>query len=259
MQQTLAIVEALKRTLKARGITYATVAQSLGLSEPSVKRMFASGHFTLDRLEQACELARTTISDLVRAAEGTKDEVSQLTPDQERAIMSDRKLLLVALCALNHLTVEQIVQTYALTRAECVALLVKLDRIQFLELLPGDRIKLRVTRAFSWLPGGPIQQYFKARAQREYFASSFDRTGEMMLVVNGMLTGASAEAVAAKLRRIANEFTETHHSEAHLPLGQRRAVSLVIAVRPWELEEFRDLRRRPPRSAQERQRSGRMA
>jgi hypothetical protein len=259
MQQTLAIVEALKRTLKARGITYAGVAKSLKLSEPSVKRMFASGHFTLDRLEQVCALAHTTISDLARAAEGGKDEVSQLTPEQERAIMSDRRLLLVALCALNHLSVEQIVQTYALTRAECLALLLKLDRIQLLELLPGDRIKLRVTRAFSWLPGGPIQQYFKARAQREYFASSFDRPGEMMLVVNAMLSSASTEGFAARLRRIANEFTEAHHGEAHLPLGQRRAVSMVIAVRPWELEEFRDLRRRPPRGAQERQRASRMA
>jgi hypothetical protein len=173
--------------------------------------------------------------------------------------MADRKLLLVALCALNHLSAEQIVQTYALTRAECVALLLKLDRIQLLELLPGDRIKLRVTRAFSWLPGGPIQQYFKARAEREYFASSFDRPGELMLLANGMLTAASAEAVAAKLRRIANEFTETHHGEAHLPLGERRAVSLLVAVRPWELEEFRDLRRRPPRAAADRQRPGRMA
>jgi transcriptional regulator with XRE-family HTH domain len=260
MQQTLAIVEALKRTLKARGITYAQVARSLRLSEPSVKRLFASGHFTLDRLEQVCELAHTTIADLARSVDGSKDEVARLTPAQERAIMADRRLLLVALCALNHLSIEQIVQTYTLTRAECIALLVKLDRIQFLELLPGDRIKLRVTRAFSWLPNGPIHQYFQSRAQNEYFASDFDRAGEMMLVVNGMLSRASADAVAAKLRRIANEFTETHHAEAHLPLGQRRAVSLVVAVRPWELEEFRHLRRRTDAPASgDRPQRGRMA
>jgi transcriptional regulator with XRE-family HTH domain len=248
MQQTLAIVEALKRALKARGLTYAQVARALDLSEPSVKRMFASGHFTLERLEQACELARVSITELARAIEGGRDDVSQLTAEQERAIMSDRKLLLVALCALNHLTLEQMVQAYTLTKAECIALLVKLDRIQLLELLPGNRIKLRVTRAFAWLPNGPIQQYFKARAQSEYFASSFDRPGELMLMVNGMLTRASADAVAAKLRRVANEFTQTHHDEAHLPLGERRAVSLVTAIQPWELEEFRDLRRRPAKA-----------
>jgi transcriptional regulator with XRE-family HTH domain len=246
MQQTLALVEALKRALKARGITYAQVAKALKLSEPSVKRMFSGGHFTLDRLDQVCELAHTTIADLARALDGAKDEISQLTLEQERAIMADRKLLLVALCALNHLSVEQMVQTYTLTRAECIALLLKLDRIHFLELLPGDRIKLRVTRAFAWLPDGPIQQYFKERAQSEYFASRFDGPGEMMLVVNGMLTAVSAETAAAKLRRIANEFTETHHTEAYLPPGQRRPVSMVLAIRPWELTAFRDLRRRAP-------------
>ncbi len=245
MQQTSAIVEALKRTLKARGITYAQVAKALELSEPSVKRMFAGGNFTLERLDQVCELARTSITELARSVDGVRDDVAQLTPEQERAIMADPRLLLVALCALNHMSLEQIVETYALTRAECIALLVKLDRIQLLELLPGDRIKLRVTRAFSWLPDGPIQQFFKSRAQIDYFASRFDRPGELMLVVNGMLSAGSADALAAKLRRLANEFTETHHGEAHLPLGQRRAVTLVIAMRPWELEQFRAMRRQP--------------
>ncbi|HZP89223.1 MAG TPA: XRE family transcriptional regulator [Burkholderiales bacterium] len=245
MEQRAALVDALKRALKARGITYAQVAEVMELSEPSVKRMFASGQFTLERFEQACSLARTTISELARSVDGANDEVSQLTPEQERAIMADRKLLLVALCALNHLTLEQMVDNYDLTKTECIALLLKLDRIKFLELLPGNRIKLRVTRAFSWLPNGPIQQYFKARAQGEYFQSHFDKPGEVMLVVNGLLSKASSEALISKLRRTANEFTEKHHNESHLPLGERRPASLVIAMRPWELEEMRALRRKP--------------
>ena len=113
--------------------------------------------------------------------------------------MADRRLLLVALCALNHLSLEQIAQTYTLSKAECIQLLVQLDRIGFLELLPNNLIKLRVTRAFSWLPDGPIQQYFKARAQHEYFASSFAGPGELMLVVNGMLSRASNNTVVARL------------------------------------------------------------
>jgi hypothetical protein len=158
--------------------------------------------------------------------------------------MADPKLLAVALCALSHITLEQMVQTYALSKTECIGLLLKLDRIKFLELLPNNRIKLRVTRAFTWLPNGPIQQYFKARAQREYFASSFDRPSETMLLVNGMLSKASSEAVIARLRRIANEFADLHHADAHLPLGERRPASLLLAIRPWELEDLRALRRR---------------
>ncbi len=245
MQQTGAIVDALKRTLKARGITYAQVAVSLGLSEPSVKRLFANGQFTLDRFEQVCQLARTSITELARSVDGGKDEVSQLTAEQERAIMADRKLLLVAICALSHLTLEQIVETYAISKTECIGLLLKLDKIKFLELLPGNRIRLRVTRAFTWLPNGPIQQYFKAH-QSEFFASGFDRPGEVMVLVNAVVTNATAETMISRLRRTANELTEAHHAEAHLPLGERRPVTLLVAMRPWELEDFKELRRKAP-------------
>ncbi|MCW5620590.1 MAG: helix-turn-helix domain-containing protein [Burkholderiales bacterium] len=246
MEQRAALVEALKRALKARGITYSHVAEALQLSEPSVKRLFASGQFTLERFEQICAVAHTSISELARSVDGGKDEVSQLTPEQERAIMADRKLLLVALCALNHLSLEQIVNAYDISKTECISLLIKLDRIKLLELLPGNRIKLRVTRAFSWLPNGPIQQFFKARAQSEYFASSFSGASEVMLLTNGLLSKASTEALLSKLRRVANEFTEQHHAEAHLPLSERRPLSMVLAVRPWELDEMRALRRRQP-------------
>jgi len=252
VKQTEAVVEALKRALKARGVTYAQVASSLGLSQASVKRLFSTGHFTLDRFDQVCELARTSITELVRDLEGGKDELEQLTLQQERSIMADRKLLLVALCALNHLSLEQIVQTYALSKAECTQLLVQLDRIGFLELHPNNRIKLRVTRAFSWLPDGPIQTYFKSRAQQEYFASTFAQPGELMLVVNGMLSRASADTVIGRMRRIANELTELHHADAHLPLGERRPATLVLAIRPWELQAFQDLKRKRPASKPDR-------
>lgn len=244
MKQTEAVLEALKRALKSRGVTYAHVAKALGLSQASVKRLFSTGHFTLERFEQVCELAQTSITQLARELEGGKDEVEQLTPEQERAIMADRKLLLAALCALNHLSLEQITQTYAISKAECIQLLVQLDRIGLLELLPNNRIKLRVTRAFTWLPDGPIQQYFKSRAQQEYFGSSFARPGELMLVVNGMLSRPSSETIIGRLRRLANEFTDLHHADAQLEPGVRRPATLVLAMRPWELQAFADLKRK---------------
>jgi hypothetical protein len=183
------------------------------------------------------------VLELARDADGTKTFVSQLTPEQERVIMSDRKLLLVALCALNHLTLEQIMHNFNLDEAECVRLLLKLDKLKFLELLPNNRIKLLVTRAFTWLPNGPIQQYFKTHAQHDYFRSRFDGPGEVMLLVNGLLSAASSAGMIERLRRLANEFTEMHQHDAPLALGERRPATLILAMRPWELEELRALRR----------------
>ena len=44
-------------------------------------------------------------------------------------MVADRKLLLVAICALSQWTFEQIVATYTLTEAECVKCLLQLDKL----------------------------------------------------------------------------------------------------------------------------------
>jgi len=250
MTQAAAMVEALKRTLKARKITYGEVARGMRMSEASVKRMFSRNHFTLERLDRVCELAKTSLSALAREVDSAGSHVAQLTPDQEKEIVHDPRLLLVAVCVLNQLSLEQIVDTYSISKSECIQLLLKLDRIKFLELLPNNRIKLLVARTFSWLPDGPIHQYFKARAQSEYFASRFDAPGEILLLVNGLLSHASAQAVVARLKRLANEFSELHVNDAARPVGERRPATLVLAMRPWELDDFRALRRRNPQRDQ---------
>lgn len=246
MAEVAVLTEALKRALKQRRLNYEHVAKELGLSQASVKRLFSKGGFTLERFEQVCALAGTTLGGLARETVRGNDVVSQLEPEQERAIMSDRKLLLMAVCVLNHLTLEDIVRGYEITKAEGIKLLLRLEQIRFLELLPENRIRLLVTHTFSWLPNGPIQQYFKARAQNEFFRARFDRENEVMLLVNGLLSAGTQSTLASKLKRMANEFGEQHEDEKHLPLGDRRPITLLLAMRPWELDEFRELRRPKP-------------
>jgi hypothetical protein len=45
---------------------------------------------------------------------------------------------------------------------------------------------------------------------------------------------------------LANEFSEMHSDDALLPVGERRPASLILAMRPWELDEFHAARRRKP-------------
>ena len=243
MAQASGLVQALKRALKARGTTYAQVARSIGMSEASVKRMFSREDFTLRRFDEICRLAGVEIADLARAAEARRREIARLTLEQEKEIVGNRKLLLVAVCALNHWTFEQILARYELAEAELVRLLARLDRLAFIELQPGNRIRLLVSRTFSWLPDGPIQQFFKTQAQHEYFRSRFDGEGELLLFVNAMLARASAAGMIERLKRVANEFAELHNDDLALPLEQRFGHSLLVALRPWNMEAFRELER----------------
>jgi transcriptional regulator with XRE-family HTH domain len=243
MTQTSALVEALKRALKARDITYAQVARAIAMSEASVKRMFSQESFTLKRFDEVCRFAGVDIADLARAAESKEREISQLTLEQEREIVGNRKLFLAAVCALNHFSFEQILETYDLSEAELVRLLMRLDKLKFIQLAPGNRIRLLVSRTFAWLPDGPIQQFFKTQAQHEFFRSRFDREGELMLFVSAMLSRTSAATMIERLKQVANECSRLHEEDVHLPLDRRFGHSLLVAVRPWNIQAFRDLER----------------
>jgi hypothetical protein len=62
-----------------------------------------------------------------------------------------------------------------------------------IELLPGDRIRLKVARDFDWLPDGPIWRFFVGQGLSDFLDSGFDQPGQTLDFTHGMLTG-SAEA-----------------------------------------------------------------
>jgi transcriptional regulator with XRE-family HTH domain len=237
------LVDALKRMLKGRGMTYAAVAAGLGLSEASVKRMFSRRDFTLQRLEDVCRVTGVDFGELVHDASIGEAGITHLTVGQEEEIVSDPKLMLVALCAVGHWTLEQIVDTYDISQAECIRYLTRLDRRKIIALQPGNRIRPLISRTFSWLPDGPIQRHFRSRVESEYLSSKFDRQGELFLFVSGMLSRASTAELIARMRRVAGEFGELHGADRTLPLPERHGTSLLLAIRPWEPRAFRAIRR----------------
>src|SRR5215470_14615602 len=148
MAQAQALVTALKQVLKSRHVTYAQIAGRLGMSEASIKRVFSKGTFTLERLDRICGLLGIAITDLAKMVEHEAERVSQLSLEQEREIVADPKLMLVAVHALNHWTLEEMVAHYTISKTECIRLLARLDRLRIIDLLPNNRIRVIVGRNF---------------------------------------------------------------------------------------------------------------
>lgn len=243
MPQATALVDALKREMKARGITYAELASRIRMSEASVKRMFSQKNFTLQRLD---EILQATGIDFRSVALGAQEEpglISELTLEQEKNIIGDPRLLVVAVSVLNQISVEQIVSLYRMTQAEVIGCLVRLDRAGFLELLPNNRVKLLVSRTFQWIPDGPIQVYFRQLAVKDYLDSKFDGEQELMRLVNVMLSKESVAALISRLKQVAREFSQQHQEDARLPFEQKHAISFMLAARPWIPASFKALMR----------------
>ena len=243
MSEADQLITALKRQLKSQGMTYRDVAQALKLSEPSVKRLFASGRFTVERLVQISNLLGFTLAELSKEALTTQTRLSTLTEKQEREVVSDPKLLMIAVCTLNHWTLDEIVALYNVSTAECIKYLLQLDRLRILDLLPGNRIRLNVARDFDWLPSGPIRQYFRSKGLNDFLQSEFAHEDEALTFVHGMFTDQALAQILDELRKLRQKFAELHDESLAAPLSKRRGLGLLLAMRGWEPEDFKILRR----------------
>lgn len=243
MSEADQLIAALKKQLKSQGMTYRDVARALKLSEPSVKRLFASGHFTVERLVQISNLLGYTLAELSKEAQAGQARLSTLSEKQEREVVSDPKLLMVAVCALNHWTLEEIVAAYRVGHAECIKYLLQLDRLRIIDLLPGNRIRLIVSRDFDWLPSGPIRRYFQSRGLADFLKSDFAGENVTMAFVNGMFTEQALGQIQDELKRLRLRYAELHEESLSAPLSKRSGIGLLLALRQWEPADFAKLRR----------------
>jgi len=120
--------------------------------------------------------------------------------------------------------------------------LAQLDRLRIIELLPGNRIKLRIAANFNWLPNGPIQQFFHDKVQQDFFNSRFDKQHEKLLVLNGLLSKQSNREFQKKLQRLASEFEQLNREDAALPMDERHGTTAVLAMREWQYSLFEGFR-----------------
>jgi DNA-binding Xre family transcriptional regulator len=243
MSQSSQLIDALKLELRRQRITYKQVAQTLELSEASVKRLFAGRFFTLERLERICQLLNMSFSDLVRQAEKKVALTNELTLEQEREIVSDIKLLLMAYLLVNHVGFGEIIETYDISETEGIRLLARLDRMKIIELQPGNRVRLLISPNFNWLANGPIQSFFETRIQSDFFDSSFNGPGEIRVFLSGMLSRDANAQTIRRIQHLASELNELIAESRSLPSEQCFGTSLLIAMRPWEVQVFENLRR----------------
>lgn len=249
MAQTAELVKTLKTALKAHQLTYAEVARQLKMSEANVKRLFISKRFTLERLEDICGLMQMELTDLFQLYQESRQRITQLTLEQEKELVNDATLLLVAVSVRNHLTFEEIIHHYEISKTQCIRCLAKLDKLLIIDLLPNNRIKLRIDEDFHWIPHGPIEDFFHKKIQKQFLKSGFRADLEHRRFMFGLLGESSAQKLMTKMQNLSKEFAELHRQDAQLPLEKRHSIGFMVAMRPWELETFQPLLRKKSKKA----------
>jgi len=243
MSQVDQLTQVIKGLLKQQRITYQSLALSLDMSEANVKRMFAKQAMSLQRLEQICEVLKLTMAELFQAIERKKERVTTLTKEQEQELVRDKKLLLVAVCVRDAWSMDEIIEYYQITEHECFQLMARLDKLKMIELLPGNQYRLLIAQDFKWIPNGPLETYITHYVIKDFMAAGFKEAESFRFYMPGTYSVTSVDILRRRLDDLTREAADLNNQDAKLPVSQRKRIGLMVAMRPWELEQFQKLRR----------------
>lgn len=243
MTLRLELVDGLKRLIKARGMTYADVASRIDISEASVKRWFSHADMTLEKLESICVAIGCDLQELLEFSRSEKPPVSELSEEQEEALVADPRLFLALYLAINRFSEDEVLSRYKFSKPDWTLLLAKLDRLGIIELQPMNKVRLRTARNFRWRVGGPIEQLFARQLLPEFFARPFVGEDEKLLLLAGSVSEPTAALMKQRLEDLAREFDLLLARDNSLAASERMGLSLVLAMRPWQLKAFDKIRK----------------
>ena len=231
--QTTALVAALKKLLRSRGMTYRDLAAKLGLSEPSVKRVFSEETFTLQRLEEVCTVLEIDFFELAKLARGAAAAVDEMTVEQEKALAADPHLLGVFYLLFNDWQPDDVHARYRLTRADVLKHVLRLEKLGLVDLMPKDRVRLRVPKSLRLRRDGPVRARHGPAIVASFVEGDFDRAGGLFRFEVRELSKASVALLMRRLERLAAEFNEMAELDSYLPSGQRETIGMALGVRPY--------------------------
>lgn len=234
MKQTSAVVEVLKRSLKAQGVTYRTLSKRLKLSESSVKRIFAQRTLTLERVEQILEILNMEWMDVARLLDRSKPLFQELfTQEQEEAFVHDEKLFSFCYKLIYGSTVDEIVKTYRLERFQAERYLKRLEELRLLDRMPFGKVRLLVDARIDWLTAGPLRAKYEARIREHFLSSTFSGEKEYGAFSSKVLSAGSQSALKRKLQLLVRDMETFSEVDRNVLREKKQMTSLMIGFRPF--------------------------
>lgn len=239
---TRAIVETLKKVLKARGMTYADLALALRVSTPTIKRLFSQRTFTLERLEEILKVLELDFHELARMSHGRRTGPAELSVEQEGALAKDARLFSVFWLLCNEWRFEEIVSEFRLGAAQITSYFARLERLRLIDWRPSNRARLRVPKHYVWRTGGPLRKAYGLKVVTEFMRARFDAPHDAFHFEAQELSAESAIVVKRRLERVAAEINELVEIDAATPAKKRVTLGVLLACRPWSISIVHALR-----------------
>ena len=130
-------IEAIKKALKARGLTYEELARSLRMTESGIKKMLNGKDISFQRIIQICKVLDILPGQIFSLSEKSSLPILHFSDKQQEALIQERKLLAVYwLITIEKKSFDEIVLQLKATPSEIKN---RLQKLVTLELVTQKR------------------------------------------------------------------------------------------------------------------------
>lgn len=145
--------------------------------------------------------------------------------------MKHYALALMRLMLYSGMTVPEIMSEYEVDEPTVVSLLTRLDRLKFIELLPGNRVRIRGSRYVEWKPGGPIRHTIEHDIRNHFVTMDFANTEQFFGYETVQLSRSSVKQLEEHMRQLVRQVRILQHVDQNVSSLEKQWHTVLIAQR----------------------------
>ncbi len=241
--ETQLLIDALKMTLKSKGLNYAQLSQLLGTSERTVNRIFQKGSLSVDRLFHICNLLEVAPQDLIKMMEADyESREGEFTYEQEKFLSANFPYFLFYILLYQNKSAQKLAKDYSIDENTLIKMLAKLDELKLIEWLPGNEVKIIGSRKYI-SESGPISKTHVKRLATLLFENAMKDSKNPDLTQFLSLSKKAQLKYRSKLKEVIKDIRKDMEIERVLNIPSEPC-GIYLGIRSLEFiyEELRGFR-----------------
>jgi hypothetical protein len=236
--QYQALIETLRGLVKKSSLKYQDIADSLGVSIPTIKRIFAGEDCNIGRIMAICELVQVRFFDLVELARSEHSPNCYLTEAQEAYFAEDPLSLGVFRLLHRGWDSEVVRAKFAIKKTEFSAMMKSLEDLGLVRREIGGKVRVTTSGNLRWHQQGPLAKKLLLKQNVSFMKTAYDditNPAVCYMMGESFFTEDSLKEMVTEYQQLGRKYrARSWREEMLVPKDELKSVHSLIVIAPYE-------------------------